>query len=199
MVDPPTDNDLHKRLMQGEEKAFAELYNQYQPKLYLFIHPFTGFSAQDTDEVIQDVFFKLWLRKELLPAVSAMSAYLYMMARNCLRDRYRRQQVRDQAIADFQLQQPEQLSHVEEETHFQEYSAIARKAISLLPARKKSIFAMRHDEGMSLDEIADTLGITKFGVKKQLYDAVKFVRDYLKTHAGIDIPLVLLIVFYYSR
>lgn len=194
MVSPLSEQELIQRIAQGNEKAFATLYNQYQPKLHLFIYPLTGCSRQDTDEIIQDVFFKLWMRRDMLITIQSLQAYLFMMARNRLRDWHRSQQLQQQLVHTLTHQQPAQHEEVTENSHFKEYTRIARQAIALLSDQKRKIFAMRHEQDLSLDEIADALQITKFGVKKQLYDAVKFVKHYLKTNAGIDMPMILLLI-----
>ncbi|WP_143307666.1 RNA polymerase sigma factor [Chitinophaga vietnamensis] len=193
---PLTEELLLQRLAQGDERAFAHLYDQYQPKLYLFIFPLTAFSKQDTDEVIQDIFFKIWLRKETLTGVKSIQAYLFTMARNRLHD-LRTLHVRQrEMISTLENHQPLHHSEVQENAQFNEYTAIARQAINRLPAQKKKIFSLRNEKGLSLDEIAEELQITKFAVKKQLYDAIRFVKEYLKSNAGLDLPLVLLFFFY---
>jgi len=199
MVSPLSEQELIQRIAEGNEKAFATLYNQYQPKLHLFVYPLTGFSKQDTDEVIQDVFFKLWLRRDLLITVHAIQAYLFMMARNRLRDWHRRQQLQEQLVHTLGAQQPQQHEEVAENSYFREYTAIAQRAIALLSDQKRKIFAMRHEQDLSLDEIAATLHITKFGVKKQLYDAVKFVKNYLKANADMDVPMILLLFYCFRQ
>ncbi|WP_158563359.1 RNA polymerase sigma factor [Chitinophaga silvatica] len=197
MLNPLSEKELLQRLAEGDENAFAAIYKQYQPKLYLFIFPLTACSQQDADEVIQDIFFKIWMRRDTMLTVNNLQAYLFMMAKNRLRDWHRQQQAKNQLTATLQYHHPQQHEEVEHNTYFQEYSVIARKAIEMLPDQKKRIFAMRHEEGLSLDEIALQLNITKFGVKKQLYDAVKFVKKYLKTNADIDMPLLILLLFYF--
>jgi RNA polymerase sigma-70 factor (ECF subfamily) len=63
------------------------------------------------------------------------------------------------------------------------------EAIERLPAGRRKVLKMSIDEGLSLDEIAEALNITKAGVKKQLYAATAFVRQYLRENGEITMLL----------
>jgi RNA polymerase sigma factor (sigma-70 family) len=190
-----SESALLQRLSEGDEEAFANVYHRYQPKLYLFVFPLSGFSEPDTHEIIQDIFVKLWLRRETLISVRSIQAYLFMMARNRLSD-LRTEQSRQRLALD-QLGQHQGTHHseVQDNILFAEYHGIARKAIGLLSDRKRQIYGLHKEEGLSLDEIAARLNITKFAVKKQLYEAVQFIKKYLKDNAHWDIPIILLLIF----
>lgn len=187
------EHELLQRIAAGDEQAFARLYRYYQPRLHLFILPLTGFSRPDADEVMQDIFVKLWLRKETLVTIRSAQAYLFTMARNRLHDMRVQQAQLQKAGQALQQQQPGSHTEVHEKMQLNEYHEIARMAIDRLPQQKRRIFMLRNNEGLSLDEIAGLLNITKFAVKKQLYEAVRSVKDYLKQQAGVDIPVILLI------
>lgn len=189
----PSETVICERLAAGDEDAFTWLYEHYQPKLFLFVFPLTGFSRQDTDEVVQDIFVKLWLRKETLVTVQSLQAYLFMMAKNRLYD-LRMAAVRQSKARDVLLQQqPEAHSDVQEKVQFNEYHEIARRAIDGLTPQRRRIFLLRNEGGLSLDDIAIELNISKFAVKKQLYEAVRDVKTYLKKHAGLDAVMLTLI------
>ncbi|GEP94711.1 RNA polymerase sigma factor [Chitinophaga cymbidii] len=187
------ENELLQRIAAGDEDAFSRLYKYYQPRLHLFILPLTGFSRQDADEVMQDIFIKVWLRRETLAGIRSAQSYLFTMAKNRLYDMRTQQAQLTKAGHVLQLQQAEGHMEVQEKIQLDEYHEIARLAISRLPQQKRRIFLLRNEQGLSLDEIAAQLNITKFAVKKQLYEAVKSVKDYLKQHAGVDIPIIILI------
>ncbi|WP_162946613.1 RNA polymerase sigma factor [Chitinophaga barathri] len=188
-----SESALCRRMAAGDESAFASLYEQYQPKLHLFIYPLTGFSLPDTHEVIQDIFIKLWLRKETLVNITSLQAYLFTMARNRLADLRTQQARQRKVIGLLQLQQPESHSDVQEKLELREYHRIARALINKLPKQKRRIFILRNEEGLSLDEIAAELNITKFAVKKQLYEATWYLKACLSTHADLKILSIILI------
>lgn len=183
-------------LATGDEVAFAELYYHFQPMLHDFVFPLTGFSKEDTEEILQDIFLKLWLRKETMVAVRSLKSYLFRMAKNRLLDKRKRSAQVTVAIHDWQYAQAsaEYESGVKEKLQLEEYHELARIAINNLPPQKRRIILLRNESGLSLDQIAQELSISKFAVKKQLYDALKILRDYLKKNSGLDIPIAILII-----
>ncbi|MBO9152402.1 RNA polymerase sigma factor [Chitinophaga sp. GCM10012297] len=188
-----SESALCRRMAAGDESAFASLYEIYQPKLHLFVYPLTGFSLPDTHEVVQDIFIKLWLRKETLVNIVSLQAYLFTMARNRLSDLRTQQAQQRKAIETLQLQQSEAHSDVQENLQLREYHRIARALINRLPKQKRRIFILRNEQGLSLDEIAAELNITKFAVKKQLYEATWYLKACLSTHADLKIGSIILI------
>lgn len=199
MIGMPSEAALILRLSQGDENAFESVYAYYQPRLHLFVFPLTNGSKQDTDEVIQEIFVKLWLRREKLTAIKSLQAYIFMMAKNRLSD-IRTRQVKQQRMADM-LQSALEEGHtdVQEKMAFKEYHAIAQKAIERLPRQQRKIFLLRNEQGLSLDEIAAELHLTKFTVKKQLYSGIKHIKAYLKKNAGLDLPVIMLLYSYLHR
>lgn len=193
MSSMPSETVICERLAAGDGDAFTWLYEHYQPKLFLFVYPLTGFSRQDTDEVVQDIFVKLWLRKETLVTVQSLQAYLFMMAKNRLYD-LRMAAARQSKARDVLAQQQDDAhTDVQEKVQFNEYHEIARRAIAGLTPQRRRIFLLRNESGLSLDDIAMELHISKFAVKKQLYEAVRDVKTYLKKHAGLDAALLALL------
>lgn len=194
MTQTPPYNESHLliRLSEGDEAAFEELYRYYQPKLFLYLFPFTGKSKEITDDIIQEVFVKLWLRKETLPAIKSFHSYLFRMGRNRLAD-VRRQ--RKHISLTVETSETGISGRGEEKIYLEEYTEVAREAIKRLPAQRKKIFLLRYEEDMSLDEIADFLQIAKTTVKKQLYQGVKEVKQYLKENG--EWPFVFFLIFRY--
>jgi RNA polymerase sigma factor (sigma-70 family) len=71
---------------------------------------------------------------------------------------------------------------------FKQYYRIAIEAMEKLPPGRRKVFSMSIDDGLTLDEIAAQLHITRSGVKKQLYAATAFVRQYMRERGGIGSP-----------
>ena len=82
------ESEILQRVSQGDERAFAALFNHYHQRLGLHIYKITH-SADLAEEVVQDVFLKIWLHRELLDGVENFPVYLYVIyknaALNCLK------------------------------------------------------------------------------------------------------------------
>ncbi|MCH5720115.1 sigma-70 family RNA polymerase sigma factor [Niabella hibiscisoli] len=74
----------------------------------------------------------------------------------------------------------------------QEYENKLREAIDLLPARRRKVFDLSREEGLSHSQIADTLGISKNTVANTIVEAKQFIKSYLEKHYGLAGLLVLL-------
>lgn len=177
----------------GDENAFETIYRFYQPRLQRYIYPFTNGSQQDTEEVVQEVFVKLWLHREMLPAIESFPQYLFRMARNRLIDQQRLHQKNHSTVRHLGQSQEEAAETVTEGILLNDYKKIAREAIQALSPQKQNIFLLRYEHDKSLDDIAHELGITKTSVKNQLYKAVREVRESLQRRGGIQLPLILVL------
>jgi RNA polymerase sigma-70 factor (family 1) len=181
---------LLQRLAAGDRDAYTALYKYYQPKLLRYLLPFTGDTAIIADEITQDIFVKIWLKKETFIGLQAFEYYLYRMARNRLIDIFRSEKKRKQLdtglpdTPDYQL---------EEELKYREYQQIAQQAIALLPERRRLIFELSTQQDLSRAEIAAQLDLSVAVVKKQLHLASKFIKDYMRKHGDIIFSLLLCI------
>lgn len=188
----PTDECLLlQQLASGKEEVFTLLFNKYQAKLYYYLLPFTEGTALDPDEIIQDIFVNIWLKKETFAGIRHFEYYLYRMARNRLVDIFRKERSRQkhESLVGLRAESPDY--QTEQEILIKEYHELAQRAIDLLPERRRKIFALSTQQDLSLDEIALHLGLSKEVVKKQLYLASRFIREYLIRYGDVIICILL--------
>ena len=182
---------LLKEVAAGSRGAFKELYKHYYPVVQQYVSLFAPFRGK-LDELTQDVFVRIWEKRQKLGQVDSFRNYLFRVTRNQILNYIRSLKVQQKLK---EVQQPSEEPLTEDTDHkllFSQYYQIAMEAIERLPAGRKQVLKMSIDEGLSLDEIAEKLKISKSGVKHQLYAGTAFVREYLLQHAGIS---VLLFVF----
>lgn len=180
---PPNESQL-LQLLAGEEQeaypAFTSLYDYYYEALYQYVFPFASLSVTETQEIIQLVFVKLWLKRDTLEGVIHFRSYLFRMARNITIDlhRQRRRQLKREELAV--AGRDDRVNAVELELALKEYHQIAREAIEQLPERRKLIFLLRTVGDLSLEEIGKELSVSREVVKKQLYLAVGFIKQQIR-------------------
>ncbi|KAA2244452.1 sigma-70 family RNA polymerase sigma factor [Chitinophaga agrisoli] len=162
----------------GDREAFATLYTAYFPRLYRYVY-FTMRSRADAEEIIQDIFLKVWERKETLAAIRSFEDYLFIMVRHRLFDQAKQQATRQRAELYSSDAQPEAGNSVEGEVIYKEYHKAALEAITRLPKRRQLIFFMRTQQSMSLNEIAAAVRISRSAVKKHLYASIHFIKQQL--------------------
>lgn len=160
--------------------AFTALYEYYQPRLSLFIAPFTRHSPSLANEIVQEVFIKLWVKREFLAGIEVLEYYLQRMAKNRLLDDARLRKIKlrhESAFAEMQDGRP---SVTEDSLQLKEYHRLAQEAIRLLPERRRYLFTLSVLEGYSLEEIGTITGLSKEVIKKQLFKAKRFIRERLE-------------------
>jgi len=180
------DQELLLHLEAGDKAAFNTLYHRYEPRLRLFLYPFAGGDANLINLVIQDVFVKLWLKRQELTGIAFLEYYLQRMAKNRLLDLLKLRDIREKHARVYATLQPGAGNETGEQLQLKEYLSIARAGIEQLPERRRIIFSMNVLEGWSIDEIAGQLQVSRDVVKKQLQKARAFLKDYISKNG--DLP-----------
>lgn len=182
---------LIEGLVKGDRTAYRILYSNYLYRLHQFVLPFTGNDTQQTDEIVQDVFVKIWEKRTRLGHVKSFESYLFRMAKNQLIDLLKQRKAR----LTMQVQNSHEVysTSAHENLVYEEYVKSAQAIIEELSPQRKRIFLMRTQNEMSIAEIATVLKISKSAVKKQLYESIHIVKKRLsKEH---DWPLMWWIVW----
>jgi RNA polymerase sigma-70 factor (ECF subfamily) len=174
---------LLKSISEGSWEAYTHLFNSYLNKLSQYIHPFVHRSREDTEEVIQEVFLTLWERRATLSSIQSFDHYLFRMAKNKVIDLLTKRR----SIKNLHLKYgaSRQVSHCEPEQDliYEEYRDTAKKALAQLSPKLRTVFFMSTQNELSLDEIASRLHLPKQTVKKRLYLAGAFIKNYLRVKA----------------
>lgn len=179
----------------GDRQAFTQLYSTHLNNLYRYIYLFTK-SKEETEEMLQDIFIKIWENREKLPEVDSLKNYLFRIAKNKLLDKIRHLHVSQRVLSEIKRTKDISETITSDQCAYKEYYKLVQQAIEKLPPRNKLIFRLNVENGLSQDEIAAELNISKSVVKKQVYRASHFVREYLFKHGEISFSL--LIVFFLS-
>lgn len=187
---PEAESQLLQQAAVGSREAYAVLYQHYLPKLYKYLYGIIR-SKEETEEILQDIFLKLWEKKAELSSIKALNSYLFRIARNRLMNHYDHQKVRQKAINYIGQKDEENGSTVEDQYIYKQYNEVVQKAISALPPKRRQVFEMSTQQELSHDQIAEELNISKSMVKKQLYAANSYVKEYLQLHAGLTASIAI--------
>jgi len=183
------EKDALERIAQGDRTAFKVLYGHYYKVIQKYISLFVP-SKDNLDELTQDVFVRIWEKRERLVGVESLSGYLFMLTRNVVFNYMRSVRVQQRTSELNETMDPAGVHHVEHALLYKQYYSIAVEGMEKLPPGRRRILKMSVEEGLTLDEIAEKLKITRAGVKKQLYAATAFVRQYLLEHAEMTLLLL---------
>lgn len=183
---------LASRLKNGEEKAFREIYETHFPKLYRYALTFTH-SSEATEGIVQEVFMTLWQKRRSIDPDQSLNHYLYTLTKHrCFR--FLKQLARDTALQQELASRLEIFSsNPENQVIYDQYHSIAQDAIRQLPPKRQHIYKMARQEGKSVKEIAQELGISMSTVKNQLLAATQAVRNYFISRSDHIISWILLL------
>lgn len=168
---------LIRRLKNGDVDAFASIYKLYFQRLYVYCRQFTK-SAYDAEDIVQEVFAKLWGNRDSIIADSTLRGLLFTIARNNLISAYRRN-INSPVYEDY-LDYCNSIGR--EDTSAIEYTEFASRVehiIDRLPPAQARVVRMSKLEHMSNKEIAIRLGINEQSVKNHLSKGLKYVRYHI--------------------
>ncbi len=181
-----TDEELVTLLKSGDHAAFRQIYDRYWQKLLNV----AANKLKDTylaEEIVQDIFFDLWKRKEQLNVQYQLSSYLGaalkykvidVRRKKSLHDKYLQQLKSPSAAADYSTEQ--QLS-------FNELKERLASLVAALPEKCRLVYKLSHEAGYSRKEIAGEMQISEKTVESHLARAIRALR------AGLGIFVVLLL------
>lgn len=178
-----SDKSLHKivkDLRNGDKQALDEIYKFFYPKLYVFAKSFLKVE-DDINDILQDVFVKLWLNREKISKVETFNSYLFTIAKNAIVS-YFREKSKDQK---FEARVKEILVSTEneynDELEYKDLKQNLESIIDQLPDKRKQIFKLSREEGLSNKEIAEKLDISVKTVEDHMRHALQVIRKHLKT------------------
>ena len=151
--------------------AFKALFERYYTPLYRFTTRFIR-DAQNADNLVQDLFVKLWTQRENLHINSNLKSYLYISLKNSALNYIKSQ---NSTVADKAelLLQPEKTQNPEEGYINSEMHQAVHDAIDKLPVKCRQIYLMKNYDNLKYIEIAEIMGISVNTVKTQLKRALQ--------------------------
>jgi len=179
-------------IAEGNEKAFRVLFKNHRTKLFNYIFKLTK-SRVAAEEIVMDVFLKLWEGRSLLSELDNFNAFLFAIARNkaydflrkASKDRVLRELIWEeiQIASDMRTDQKLILNEME-----QEY----QHAIHKLSPQRQSVFKLSREEHMTYDQIAKHLQLSKSTIKNHILDSLKFIRTHMQQQNNL---LLLVLIF----
>jgi RNA polymerase sigma-70 factor (ECF subfamily) len=182
------DKELLLQITEGNEKAFQDLVDTYAPLLFIYLNKLT-FNRSLAEELVQDVFLKIWQTRENLVHIKNIKGYLFTITRNLSINAVKRI-MRERKLHFAWETYTGGQSEVEPDLEWK-YSLID-EAIEQLPPQQKAVLIKSRQQGMKLDEIATEMHLTKTTVKKYLQRALEAIIRYMEQRMTAIVVLLAL-------
>lgn len=171
------EKQLLKEVAAGSPSAFTALFELYKDKVFTIAFKLTR-TLPVAEEIVQDVFVKMWIHRERLREVEHFSAYLFTSARNETFTVLKRAARHPQFM--FGLTEAEHIIHSENDSVFEaaDDRLMLQKAVERLPPQQAAVFRMIKLEGFSREEAAERLQLSPATVKAHLALALRSVRAF---------------------
>ncbi len=186
---PYQKHELLQRIKLGDERAFARLFEEYFPTLVNYIYYILK-DMEVSHDLAQDAFVRLWKYRKKLDPTFSPHTLLRTTAKRLALNELRSISIDKQARVYFWHKIQCVRSPVEEQFDFKEFMELAQHAVALLPKRQREVFRLSRQEGLSHEEIADLLNISKHTVNNLLVQALKTLKNALN-ESGVLVFLLL--------
>lgn len=163
---------------------FSGIFRQHEYRLYMLALKLTK-SEHIAQDIIQDVFLKLWEQRKFIGNIGNMEAWLYRLTENKVIDFLRKAAVDSRLRKIIWNNIQESKDDAEEYVVVREYNEIIQRAINELPPQRKLIYQLNRDGGLNYQEIASELQLSRHTVKNQLFTAVQSIRKYISRNVRI--------------
>lgn len=194
MSETQTSNDklLLQQLILGNEKAFLSIFNTYRNEVYAYSLSILK-SQIYAEEIVQEVFLKIWIKRKKLDASLALKPYIIVITKNMCLNFLKKAAYDTKMREELFYQSQKSFNPIYNEIRDKELEDLQKKALDLLPPRRRLIFEMSRNENKSYKEISQELGISMNTVKSQMNKALETLRTFLLKNSDIPFALLLLI------
>ena len=167
--------------INGNQEAFKALYDSYWEKVYGFTKLYMS-RQEDREDVVQEVFYRLWNKRHLLDADKDLDGFLFILTKNMILNKLRRRKLKSLEGVDLDIPDV----NAEPDLNDPYLSTYIDKLISTMPPKQRQAFLLRRQEGLSIKEISEAMHISESGVKRNINLALKFLKA--------NLPLFILFV-----
>ncbi len=186
-----SDTELVERLRRGDVKAFDLVYMKYAGRLYSFSMKYLK-SAEEAEELVQNVFLKLWEKQKSLEQDKSFKSYLFTIAYNEICNQFRKRSHLKEFVRESLQQLQEASNETEENIDSEFFAQRVEQIIAQLPPKLKTTFLLSRKEGKSTREIAAELGLSPGTVDNYLSESIKIIRQILqKEHIALSLYITL--------
>ncbi len=170
-----TDSDLIRGLKKDNHDSFQDLFDHYSKILFQFSISYLK-SKESAEEVVQEVFIKIWDNRKKLKTDTSFKSYLFTIALNSIRKQFNRQTKQTKLEHDILHEFSSNKNEFDDNPDYQMLLDKLEEFIQLMPEKRKQVFIKKKIEGKSLKEISEELSITTKTVEYHVTEGMKYLK-----------------------
>jgi len=172
----PEESILLSNLKNGDHAAFEKLFEQYSDRLYQFSMKYLK-SKEIAEDVVQEVFMKVWRNREIMRIDSSLQSYLFKITLNAVRKHFNDLTKTNECKHDLLIDLSENGKTLDEFPDYQNLVDKLQSFIDNMPERRRAAFVKKKVEGKSLKEISTEMEITTKAVEYHITEAMKYLKS----------------------
>ncbi len=194
----PIFSNILAQLKKGNQLALRVLYDDFGASLYqLAFHILKD--EEHAEEIVQDSYIQLWKNRAQLSDDSNLKALLFVICRNHSFNRLKIINRNRSRFVKFSVEELEQSYYLEENPlEEKDFLDLIESIVIRLPTKQQLVFRMSRFEGLSYQEIAEKLQISKYTVKNHLVAAIKFVKEQIQNNENQGYVYILIYFFLFK-
>ena len=179
-------------LRSGSYEAFNMIYKEYSKRLYGFAMFYLK-NESEVEEIVQEIFLKLWKNREDLKEECTFESYLFTMAKNAILNTIRSRKYKN-AYLNYKQAFPAKNILLDDELDFNELEKAYLLVIDSLSPRKKEVYLLSREKMLSYSEIGEQLGISVKTVENHMTSALSEIRMKISSLGFCGILFVLFFI-----
>ncbi|GGC14527.1 DNA-directed RNA polymerase sigma-70 factor [Parapedobacter defluvii] len=180
---------LLEQIRDGNEQAFAALYDRYAGRLYGNLIKL----VKDRDvaqELLQDVFLKIWEKRKSIRVESSFAAYLFAITKHMALNFSRRVVLDAKVVSSLAAEAPDGYSHIEEGMIAKELERLYDNAVNALPPKRRVVYIRCKHEGKTYEQVSRELGISTSTINDHMVKALRFIEQHLRYDGVVGLILI---------
>jgi len=176
------------QLKQGSTRALEELHDHFSARIYNSCRRFF-LTHEDAEEVVQDVFIKIWNNRNNIKLHLSFKAYIFKISKNLILRKLQKKVLKE-TLDNYINSAAFVSNNVEETVIAKDVEALINDLINNLPPKKQKIFLLNRYEDKTIDEIAEELGLSRRTVESHIYQTRALIKSKLNLNSAVPLMFI---------
>ena len=177
ITDGLSEQEILQKLAEGNQEAFRAIFMRYYPKIRGFVFGLLK-SDDDAEDVTQEIFARVWLKRESFAEVRNVGVYLFVLSRNMTYSYLEQKNARWNSLEYVPLDEIDDHNPLDDLVA-KDIALLIDMVVEGMPPQRKLIYKLSRDAGISNSEIAERLHLSKKTIENHLNLALKELRNAL--------------------